>query len=67
MSPPISTTEERIEFVRRSIKQRRELANALRGQAIGNTVTEAAQCLKLAELAEAYATAQERTLLILFP
>lgn len=60
------TTQERVQFVRDRIAERRALAAELRARAIGNTVTEAAICIEQAKIAEAMAAAQERTLAVLF-
>lgn len=63
----VQTTAERIQFVRNRIAERRAIASDLRAKAIGNTVTDAANCLEQAKLAEAHATGAEIALRVLFP
>jgi len=63
----LTTTAERIQFVLNRIAERESFAQEMRGRAISASVTEAANCLKLAELAEAQAGSQRTTLLVLFP
>lgn len=63
----LNTTEERVQFVRNRIAEYKATAQDCRAKAIGATVTDAANYLKMAELAEAMAASSERTLLVLFP
>lgn len=63
----VSTTSERVQFVRNRIEERKAFAATMRCGAIGNSVDGARQCLKLAEIAEAMASAQETVLKVLFP
>jgi len=63
----ITTTAERIQFVKNRIAERRAFADEQRLAALGNTVDGARTCLDLARLAEAQAQQAEITLLVLFP
>lgn len=65
----LTTTEERVQFIKGRIAERKAFARRQRLQALDSTISEAEseEYVRLAELAEEYATAQERTLLVLFP
>jgi hypothetical protein len=67
MSTYMQTTEERVQFVLNRITERESFAQEMRGKAVGASVTDAANYLKLAELAEAQVGSQRTTLLVLFP
>lgn len=67
MSSIITTTTERVQFLRNRIAERRSFAAEMRGKAIGATVSEAAACLDQAKQAESHAHGSEIALLVLFP
>lgn len=67
MSNAITTTTERIEFLRRAIAEHRELAAAFRAQAIGANDGRGVHHLNDAIRSEVIAEGYERALAILFP